>query len=128
MPTNVTESEAFTANVPVPDDTEDANHAGLLAMVQPLTNRTKFINARFWNYKDGGTFTLTAPSTLASAGSNLIYSGGTWQYDGAVIDLIALSKIQLATGSMVDLSGGGRIRQKIVDGPDLDHTYLAGDA
>ena len=46
MPPNITEVDEFTANVPVPDDTEPANHASLLAMSQPLANRTKNLKAR----------------------------------------------------------------------------------
>lgn len=41
MPTNVVEVDAYTATVPVPDDTEDADSASLLQIAQPLANRTK---------------------------------------------------------------------------------------
>lgn len=41
MPSNVTDVDAFTATVVVPNDTEAATQASLLLAVQPLANRTR---------------------------------------------------------------------------------------
>lgn len=46
MPTNITEVEQYTANVPVADDGEDADAASILQSFQPLADRTKFLKAR----------------------------------------------------------------------------------
>jgi hypothetical protein len=74
MPTNITEVDTFTATVPVPNDAEAATAASLLAMAQPLANRTTNLKGRvdnaieYANYAisgavaSGGTLTLSLTS------------------------------------------------------------------
>lgn len=44
MPTNITDSPEFTANVPVPIDGENVDAASVLARIQPLANRIRFLS------------------------------------------------------------------------------------
>lgn len=46
MSTNLSESDAFTANVQVPEDSDSAGLQFLLTAFQALANRTKFLNTR----------------------------------------------------------------------------------
>lgn len=49
MSTNLTEVAQFTANVPVPDDGEDADASSIIQFAQPLADRTKYLNAALLN-------------------------------------------------------------------------------
>lgn len=46
MPTNLTESATFTASVPVLDNGDALDEAGLQNMAQPLANRTQWLKER----------------------------------------------------------------------------------
>ncbi len=45
MPTNLTEVAQFTANVPAPNDGENANVASLIQALQPLADRSQYLKA-----------------------------------------------------------------------------------
>lgn len=68
MTTNITDVDAFTEPCITASDGESANAASLLAMLQPLANRTRYLNNRLAyasygvqgnNVDNGDKFTLT---------------------------------------------------------------------
>lgn len=61
MSTNLTEVAQFTANVPVPDDGEDADAASVIQFAQVLADRTKYLRAAIPNGVWLGSRQLYAP-------------------------------------------------------------------
>ena len=55
MATPLSETAQFTASVPVPDDGDSATGAGLVAMAQPLADRTQLLKQRIG---DSGTVVM----------------------------------------------------------------------
>lgn len=80
MPTSVTESNAYTTSVIVPNDTESATQASLLQFVQPLTNRTKYFKGLFDN---GPTWANGSTNTWASGSSIVHQNGSTDTYNAS---------------------------------------------
>jgi hypothetical protein len=67
MPTNITEVDTFTATVPVPNDSEPANSAGLLAMTQPLANRTTYLKTVAETAQQCAYYTVAGTDIAASS-------------------------------------------------------------
>lgn len=119
MPTNVTEVAQFTANVPVPDDGEDADASSVLQFVQVLADRTAYLNA--------------AIAEGAAIGRRLLYAPGDGTVmNGRVLIVLGGKLYALAAGNLgvtglasnttyyvyVYVSGGALVTQYVPDAPD----------
>lgn len=131
MPTNVTEVSQFTANVPVANDGEDADAASLLQSIQPLADRTKFLNGLVPLYAWQGRREIYAPGDghvyVGAVGGVLVPSALLADADGA--DLGAFTGApntwhyvyvrNVAGVATFDISTGA---------PDASLSYKSGDA
>jgi len=68
MPSNLTDVDAFTSPVSVPNDAEFATQASLLLFAQGLANRTRWLLNRSINALTGGSYAPAAPISIAGAG------------------------------------------------------------
>lgn len=87
MPTNLTEVAQFTANVPAPNDGENANAASLIQAIQPLADRTQYLNA--------------AVAEGACIGRRLLYAPG----DGTVM----IGRVLVVLGGKLYALAGGNL-------------------
>lgn len=94
MPTNLTETAQFTANVPVPNDGENANVASVIQALQPLADRTKFLRAGLPEY--------------AWVGRRVVYAPGDGTVRVGPCGGVVLGGKLLSQGSETNLGSAGR--------------------
>jgi hypothetical protein len=96
MPVNVVDVSAFTDPCVVPDNTEDATSASLLAMAQPLANRTKWLKDK------------VADPVIASGHGLLVEGGGNISVDSSgVVNVNAGAQLNCAPAASVRLPAPG---------------------
>lgn len=71
MAHNLTESEAYTANVSIPDDGDARNAASVESAYQALANRTKYLKAKVDPMLMHARFGISAVSPGVASGSKL---------------------------------------------------------
>ena len=98
MPHSTSETDAFSANVTVPNAGEDVTAASIEAAGQPLANRTKHLRAHtmldttaansagYANDANAGTYKIGGPVTWLSGGTLSMLSGEGWYDVDTIID------------------------------------------
>lgn len=84
MPANLTDSDAFTSPVVVPNDTEAANAASLIQGFQPLANRTYYLKQLcevlgITKIRSGSAAAMVAATGISNKTVWLVEAAGTFQ-------------------------------------------------
>lgn len=127
MPTNLTEVAQFTANVPAPNDGENANVASLIQALQPLADRTQYLNAAVAEGACIGRRLLYAPGdgTVMIGNIRVVLGGKLYALAAGNLGVAGLAS-NTTYYVYVYVSGGALVTEYVTTVPDDNLVFKSG--
>lgn len=129
MPTNLTEVSQFTANVPVPDDGEDADASSVVQFAQVFADRSQYLKNAIPELACLSRRSLYAPGdgSVRFDGLRVVLSGKLYSLAAGNLGVTGLAS-NTWYYVYVYVSGGALVTEYVTTAPDDSLCFKTGDA